>query len=186
MDNIATNNSSRRTFLRVMPAAAAGLTLASSSPLELLADAESTQASGSPATFKLLTAATLEGDLKDRSAKPGNNTLFQAEYLSVVVECETADTNEGPDFQLHEEHDHVIQIFSGSTVYELGGTLKDGHTIRPREWRAPGADGTSKVTLNKGDMLVIPRNTPHRRFTAKSVTFTMITWEPPKPATNTP
>jgi mannose-6-phosphate isomerase-like protein (cupin superfamily) len=180
MDDVAISNSSRRNFLRAVPVAAASLTLAGSSRLTLLAAAESPQANGTPPMFQLLTADSIDGDLKARSAKPGHNTLFQGTFLSVVVECETLETNEGPEFQLHEEHDHVIQIYSGSTVYDVGGTLKDGHTIRPREWRAPAAEGTTKVTLNKGDMLVIPRNTPHRRFTAGAVTFTMITWEPPK------
>jgi mannose-6-phosphate isomerase-like protein (cupin superfamily) len=30
------------------------------------------------------------------------------------------------------------------------------------------------LTLHKGDMLIIPRGTPHKRSTAGSVTFTLI------------
>lgn len=186
MDKVVNNNSSRRSFLRAVPVAAASLTLASSSHLDLLAAAQNPQPSGTQTKFQLLRADAIDGDLRARSAKPGFTNLFEGTNMSVVVECETAATNEGPDFQLHEEHDHVIQIFMGSTVYDVGGTLKDGHTIRPGEWRAPASEGATTVTLNKGDMLVIPRETPHRRTTADSVTFTMITWEPPKPVTNLP
>ena len=68
----------------------------------------------------------------------------------------------------------MLQILDGSTVYEVGGTPKDGRTTKPGEWLAPASDGAATITLKKGDMLVIPRGTPHKRSTAESVTFTLI------------
>ena len=59
-------------------------------------------------------------------------------------------------------------------MYELGGTPKNGRNIRPGEWLAPESDGAQKVTLHKGDMLLVPRGTPHRRTTHGSVTLTLI------------
>jgi mannose-6-phosphate isomerase-like protein (cupin superfamily) len=56
----------------------------------------------------------------------------------------------------------------------VGGTPKGAHSIGPGEWRAPQADGTTKFTLKKGDMLVVPRGTLHKRSTAGSVTFYLI------------
>ena len=39
---------------------------------------------------------------------------------------------------------------------------------------APESDGATSVSLNKGDMLVIRRGTPHKRTTKGTVTFTLI------------
>jgi mannose-6-phosphate isomerase-like protein (cupin superfamily) len=75
---------------------------------------------------------------------------------------------------VHEHRDHVLQILDGTTVYEVGGTLKNARNTRPGEWRAPAADGTTSLTLKKGDMLTIPRGTPHKRSTAESVTLLLI------------
>ena len=62
----------------------------------------------------------------------------------------------------------------GKTVYELGGTPENGHSTKPGEWLAPTSQGAKTVTLKKGDVLVIPRNTPHKRSTVGSVTFYLI------------
>jgi mannose-6-phosphate isomerase-like protein (cupin superfamily) len=41
----------------------------------------------------------------------------------------------------------------------------------PGEWHAPESDGATTLTLKKGDMLIVPRGTPHKQSTEKSVTF---------------
>jgi len=90
----------------------------------------------------------------------------------VVLTTEKAKT--GTEFEWHEHRDHIFQILDGSTVYELGGTPKGAHSKGPGEWLAPESEQHETVTLNKGDMLVIARGTPHRRITAGSVTFSLI------------
>jgi len=44
----------------------------------------------------------------------------------------------------------------------------------PGEWHAPDAEGATTLTLQKGDMLVIPRGTLHKRSTAGTATFMLI------------
>jgi mannose-6-phosphate isomerase-like protein (cupin superfamily) len=82
---------------------------------------------------------------------------------------------------MHEHRDHIFQILEGSTTYEVGGTPKGGRTIGPGEWRGPHVDGATRLTLNKGDRLIVPRGTPHKRSTPEHVTFTLIS--PGAPAT---
>ncbi len=86
----------------------------------------------------------------------------------------TEKAKSGAEFEWHEHRDHVFQIIDGSTVYELGGTPKGAHSKAPGEWNSPESEGHQTVTLNKGDMLVVGRGTPHRRVTAESVTFSLI------------
>ena len=171
MSNLAIDNPGRRWFLRTAPvAAAAGIGLADLSLLSSSAAAQDSAAGG--ASFQLFTAAALGDDLKALDANPANNTLVDDKSFIAMLTVEKAKT--AKEFEWHEGRDHIFHILDGSTVYELGGTPKNGHSTKPGEWLAPESDGATKLTLNKGDLLVVRRGTPHRRTTADSVTLILI------------
>jgi quercetin dioxygenase-like cupin family protein len=171
MDNFAVQKCGRRSFLRALPgAAAAGLALNEALVSPSRAAAQGGAAGG--AAFQVFTAGALADDAKALDAAPGNNNLVDDKTFTVVLTTEKAKS--GQEFEWHEGRDHIFQILDGSTIYELGGTPKGGHSKGPGEWLAPDSEGAATVTLNKGDMLVIRRGTPHRRKTAQSVTFTLI------------
>jgi quercetin dioxygenase-like cupin family protein len=86
----------------------------------------------------------------------------------------TEEKHAAKEFEWHEGRDHIVQILDGTTVYELGGTPQNGRSTKPAEWLAPASAGASTLTLHKGDMVVIPRGTPHKRSTADSVTFYLV------------
>jgi mannose-6-phosphate isomerase-like protein (cupin superfamily) len=161
----------RRAFLRTIPAAAAAFTLADASLFAAPAIAQSTNAGATPG-YQVFSAKEIQADINALQASPGNNNLVQQKTVTAVLTTETAKS--APEFEWHEGRDHIFQILDGSTVYELGGIPKNGRNIRPGEWLAPESDSHTTVTLNKGDMLVIPRGTPHRRRTAGTVTFMLI------------
>ena len=168
------NNSSRRNFLRTAPVAAAA-SIALTDTLLFAAQASAPGAAPAPVPFQLFTAQQLADDAKALAAKGGNNNLVAA---SVGLPCAIVMTTEiaksAAEFEQHEGRDHILQIIDGSTLYEVGGTLKNARTTRPGEQLAPASDGATRLTLNKGDMLTIPRGTPHRRSTAGTVTFYLI------------
>jgi mannose-6-phosphate isomerase-like protein (cupin superfamily) len=171
MPNASISNPVRRKFLRAVPAAAAaGFTLTHASLFASSAAAQGMSASA--LTFKLFKAQELQDDLKALAANPGNKNLVEEKTFVVVLTTEKAKT--AAEFEWHEHRDHIFQILDGSTVYELGGTPKDAHSKGPGEWLAPESEQHQTVTLNKGDMLVIARGTPHRRITTGSVTFSLI------------
>ncbi len=172
MSKVDLKNPGRREFLRAVPAgAAAGFTIANASLFAPVAVAQARSSSGGP-SFQLFTAQEIQDDVKALEASPGNNNLVQGKNFAVVLTVETAKT--GAEYEWHEGRDHVFQILEGETIYEVGGTPKGAHSIGPGEWRAPQADGTTTFTLKKGDMLVVPRGTLHKRSTAGSVTFYLI------------
>jgi len=173
MENLAMKNSSRRSFLRAAPVAvAAGLALTDAALFASQAGGQSA-APAVPAGFQLFTAQAIQEDIKALQAG-GNNNLVDAKTMPCTVVLTTEVAKSAKDFEWHEGRDHVLQILEGSTVYEVGGTAKDGRNTKPGEWLAPAAVGATTLTLKKGDMLVIPRGTPHRRSTADSVTFLLI------------
>lgn len=171
MNHSAIENTNRRSFLRAVPAvAAAGLALTDGLFLAHQATAQDAPAGG-PAS-QLFTADTLKSDGEALNASPGNNNLVDDKTFTVVMTTEKAKS--GKEFEWHEGRDHVFQILEGSTIYEVGGTPKGGHNTKPGEWLAPESEGATTYTLNKGDMLILRRGTPHKRTTKDSVTFLLI------------
>ncbi|HVU48192.1 MAG TPA: hypothetical protein VHD85_18840 [Terracidiphilus sp.] len=159
----------RRWFLCSAPvAAAAGFVLADAS----LFSASATAQGASAPSFQVFTASALADDIKALDAAPGNNNLINDKTFVMMLTTEKAKS--ALEFEWHEARDHVFHILDGSTVYELGGTPKGAHQTRPGEWLAPESEGATTISLNKGDMLVVRRGTPHRRKTADSVTLLLI------------
>jgi mannose-6-phosphate isomerase-like protein (cupin superfamily) len=169
------NDQSRRNFLRTAPlAAAVGITVTE----QLLAPRSAAAAGAGAATpvpFQIFTAEQIADASKALQAAPGNKNLVDTtdgETVAVVLTVEKAKS--AKEFEWHEGRDHIVQIVDGTTVYEIGGTPKDGRNTKPGEWLAPSSEGATKLTLKKGDMLTIPRGTPHKRSTESSVTFILI------------
>jgi mannose-6-phosphate isomerase-like protein (cupin superfamily) len=172
MGKVAIQNPARRKFLRAMPAAAAaGLTIADASLYVASAAAQGTAPAGA-ATFQEFSAQDIQNDMKALMASPGNKNLVDGKTFTMVLTTETAKS--AIEFEWHAGRDHIIQIVDGTTIVEVGGTPRNGHSIGPGEWKAPASDGSASFTLNRGDMLVIPRMTPHKRSTAGTVTLILI------------
>jgi len=170
---------SRRNFLRTVPvAAAAGFTLTN----QLMYAAQAAPAANpgadvaaAAAPFKLFTGADLEADAKKLQAAPGNNNLLmQSAGFPCAIVMTTEVHASAKEFEWHEGRDHIIQIIDGSTLYEVGGTPQNGRNTKPGEWLAPASTGSKSILLGKGDILVIPRGTLHKRSTEDSVTFYLI------------
>lgn len=170
------NKPSRRNFLKAAPLAAA-VSLPLTESLFAVAEAPS-----APVPFQLFSAEKLAGAMKALKAKPGNDNLFDAKSLPVTIVMTTEDHKSAKEFEYHEGRDHIFQILDGETKYEVGGTPKNARNIRPGEWLAPESAGSTALTLKKGDMLVLPRGTPHKRTTEGSVTLILISTTGTAPA----
>jgi len=175
MENLAVKNPTRRNFLRTAPvAAAAGLTLVDATLFASYAAAQNAMPAtpAAPADYKLFTAQRIQDGIKALQAKPGSDNLFGSREVTVAVQTETAKS--AREYERHDSRDHIFLILDGATVYELGGTAKNPRYPRPGELLALEAEGVTAVPLKKGDLLVIPRGTLHRRITAESVTLLLI------------
>ena len=170
-------NSSRRNFLRTAPVAAA-VALTLTDKLLFAAQSQPPAQSAAPASvpFQVFTAQQLADDAKALSATGGNNNLVaaaSAEFPCAIV-MTTEIKHSATEFEWHEGRDHIVQIIDGTTLYEVGGTPQNGRNTKPGEWLAPASDGSTSIVMGKGDLLIIPRGTPHRRSTTDSVTFYLI------------
>jgi len=161
---------SRRNFLKAAPLAAA-VSLPLTEQLFALGRASSTAAQ---VPFQLFSAEKIADAMKMLRAKPGNDNLFDAKSLPVTIVMTTEDKKSAKEFEYHEGRDHIFLILDGTTKYEVGGTPKNARNTKPGEWLAPESEAATALELKKGDMLVLPRGTPHKRSTAASVTFILI------------
>jgi quercetin dioxygenase-like cupin family protein len=164
------NPTSRRAFLQAAPLAAAAAALPLSA-IALYAEAADTPS----VPFELFPAAKLAEAMSQVQAKPGNDNLFANAALPFTIVLTTEEKHAAKEFEWHEGRDHILQVLDGTTIYELGGKPEGAHNNKlPSEWLAPTSAGATRMTLNKGDMLIIPRGTPHKRTTESSVTFYLI------------
>lgn len=102
--------------------------------------------------------------------------------LRVALQHENNTT--APTAELHDASDDVYYVLDGTATLTLGGTLESPKEVEPGEWRGPRIVGGQKVEIAKGDLIVVPRGTPHHRSTANQ-DFMMIlikVFADPRPA----
>jgi mannose-6-phosphate isomerase-like protein (cupin superfamily) len=84
--------------------------------------------------------------------------------LRVALQHENNTT--APTAEIHDASDDVYYVVDGTATLTLGGTLETPKEVEPGEWRGPRIVGGQKVEIAKGDLIVVPRGTPHHRSTA--------------------
>jgi mannose-6-phosphate isomerase-like protein (cupin superfamily) len=166
-------NQSRRNFLKVVPLAAAAIPLSGT-----LLFASSTGSGDGPVastgTVQLFTAEKIADAMKTFQAQLGEHYLYQPQDFPLTIAMTTQGKKIAKDFEYHEGRDHIFLFLDGAAKFEVGGTPKDARNTRPGEWLAPASEGATVYDVKKGDMLVIPRNTPHRQSSETSVTWVLI------------
>jgi glc operon protein GlcG len=63
--------------------------------------------------------------------------------------------------EIHALDTDIIYVIEGSATFVTGGTAVDAKTTAPNELRGVRIDGGETRQLVKGDVIVVPNNTPH-------------------------
>jgi len=125
--------------------------------------------------YVVATAQSIEGIVKDLHAANKLQDLISGESIGcrVFVQHEAdVSTNQA---EVHDAADDVFILLAGSAIFVLGGQLDTPKETQPGEWRAPGILGGREIKANQGDVIMVPRGTPHRRVTAgQDVTFMLV------------
>lgn len=127
--------------------------------------------------IRVFTAGEMAGELKAVQANHGTKNLLTSPGTLMILNEEK--DKAAKEFEWHATRDHVFQVLEGETTYELGGTPKGTHEVKPGEWLAPESEGAQTVILKKGDYLFVPRMTPHKRSTKGSVSLLLISSQTP-------
>jgi mannose-6-phosphate isomerase-like protein (cupin superfamily) len=134
--------------------------------------------------FVVLPAQSL-GDL-ERKLRPENKAedLIGGEGMQLRVAIQHEKNNAAPSGELHDASDDVYYVLEGAATLTLGGKLDAAaREIEPGEWRGKIVGGQN-VEIKKGDLIIVPRGTPHERNTVGK-DFSMILikiWAQPLPA----
>lgn len=115
-------------------------------------------------------------DIQKALAKqPGNKNedIVAAAGMQMRVAVFHDEKRENDMIELHDTSDDIYYVLDGTATLMLGGKLDAANEISPGEWRSKTATGGQKVTIKKGDLIVVPRGTPHQR-TVTGKGFSMI------------
>jgi mannose-6-phosphate isomerase-like protein (cupin superfamily) len=171
------NEQTRRNFLLTVPlAAAAALPLTDTFLHASTPQAGEPQSAevAPPAPFQLFSAQAIASMVSGVEATSGTRDIVTAKQLAVSMTVSAEEHKSAKEFEFHQHRDHIFQILDGTTLYEIGGTPKNARQTKPGEWLAPESEGFTSITLNKGDMLLVPRMTPHKRTTEGKVSLLLI------------
>jgi mannose-6-phosphate isomerase-like protein (cupin superfamily) len=151
------------------------LTCALASGVSAQSESSSAQRSPTVATrpFVVLKNQTLTE--VQRKLQPENKTeeLTGGERVQLRVAIQHEKNKTDAAAELHDASDDVYYVLAGAASLTLGGKLDAPHEIQPGEWRSPHIVGGKSFEVKKGDLIIVPRGTPHQRTTAGK-DFTMI------------
>lgn len=90
----------------------------------------------------------------------------------------------GYDAEVHDKSDDVYYVLKGKATLVLGGTLDSPREATPGEWKSKSITGGQTIEIKEGDLIVVPRGTPHQRtVTGKGFSMILIkVFEDPLPA----
>ncbi|MBI1356696.1 MAG: hypothetical protein GC160_20340 [Acidobacteria bacterium] len=69
--------------------------------------------------------------------------------------------DKGGQSEVHADETDVFYVLDGSATFVTGGTITDPQTTEPGQIRGSGISGGQTHKLSKGDVIVIPKGTPH-------------------------
>lgn len=100
--------------------------------------------------------------------------LIGGEGMQLRVAVQHDEKRDMSEAESHDASDDVYYVLEGSAELTLGGKLENPREISPGEWRAARIVGGQTFTIKKGDLIIVPRGTPHHRVNTKGKEFSLI------------
>src|SRR5437762_9788137 len=123
--------------------------------------------------FVVMSAQSLDDLQKTLQANNKTSELIDSAGMQLRVAVQHEKNKTGAAAELHDASDDVYYVLNGSATLVLGGKLESPKETDPGEWRSPRIIDGKTIEIKKGDLVVVPRGTPHQRSTANQ-NFTMI------------
>jgi len=125
--------------------------------------------------FEVRTGREIADVIKHLEEKGGNqqSDVVGQKGVQMRVAVFHDEKRENDPIEVHDASDDIYYVLEGEATLMLGGTLAEPNETAPGEWRSKSASGGQRVTVRKGDLIVVPRGTPHQR-TVTGKGFSMI------------
>jgi glc operon protein GlcG len=98
----------------------------------------------------------LEGDAVRAAFEKGKPLIENGEYKVHASHREMAG-----EAEIHEGETDIIYMLEGTATFVTGGSVVSGRSISPGEIRGASIDGGTVRKLTKGDVIIVPKGTPH-------------------------
>ena len=125
--------------------------------------------------FEMRSRTQISEVLKGLEAKEGNQQfdVVGQKGVQMRVAVFQDEKRENDLFEVHDASDDIYYVLDGEATLMLGGELVEPNETAPGEWRSKMGTGCQRVAIKKGDLIVVPRGTPHQR-TVTGKGFSMI------------
>ena len=127
--------------------------------------------------FEVRSGRQIADVIKDLEGKEGNQQFDVVGQKGVQMRVAVFhdEKRENDLFEVHDASDDIYYVLEGEATLMLGGALVEPNEIAPGEWRSKTGSGGQRVTIRKGDLIVVPRGTPHQRtVTGKGLSMILI------------
>lgn len=94
--------------------------------------------------------------------------------MQMRVAVQHDEKRDSGDAEVHDQSDDVFYVLEGSAELTLGGKLDNPREATLGEWKSKTISGGKTFTVKKGDLIVVPRGTPHQRVNSKGKEFSLI------------
>lgn len=100
--------------------------------------------------------------------------LIGGEGMQLRVAVQHDEKRDTSEAESHDASDDVYYVLEGAAMLTLGGKLENPRENSAGEWRASRIVGGETFEIKKGDLIIVPRGTPHHRINAKGKEFSLI------------
>ena len=115
--------------------------------------------------FVVLTAQSVDEAVRKLHPENKVEELIGGEGMELRVAVQHEADKAAASAEIHDASDDVYYVLEGTATLTLGGKLEAPKEVEPGEWRGPGIKGGQNFDVKKGDLIVVPRGTPHMRST---------------------
>lgn len=156
-----------------MPAKVIILLIAISTGI-VFANAQTRQPSTAGKPFVVKTKQALNDLEKSLSTDNKVEDLTGGPGTQLRVAVQHDKLRQNADAEVHDDSDDVYYVLEGSAQLTLGGTLDNPREASPGEWKSKKINGGKTFEIQKGDLIIVPRGTPHQRNSTSGKEFSMI------------
>lgn len=117
---------------------------------------------------------SVDVDVKTKDVVSKTEDLIDNSEMQLRVAVQYDAKKNKAQAEVHDASDDVFYVLEGSAELTLGGSLENPKEATAGEWKSDKIIGGQTFTIKKGDLIVVPRGTPHQRINTKGKTFSLI------------
>ena len=115
--------------------------------------------------FVVMTGQSVDDAVRKLHPENKVEDLIGGEGMELRVAVQHEAGKAAASAEIHDASDDVYYVLEGTATLTLGGKLESPKEVEPGEWRGPRIEGGQNFDVKKGDLVIVPRGTPHMRST---------------------